>query len=124
MKAKVRNVFAKLIINGKGWSVVSCLLTDMCYLLREKELQRGMDEFYSVFTRTKLKVNAGKSKVFERREVEVVDFHTPYRVNVPTVGRCEVVVGEKIEEVLEFKYLETVLEFKYLGTVLCMHGRD
>ena len=35
----------------------------------------------------------GKSKVmlFERREVELVDFNTPHRVNVPTIVRCEVV---------------------------------
>ena len=31
--------------------------------------------------------------VFERREVEIVDFDLPYRVNVPTEGRCEVVLG-------------------------------
>ena len=39
---------------------------------REEEFQRVMDEFYSVYTRRKLKVIAGKSKVmvFERREVE------------------------------------------------------
>ena len=46
-------------------------------------------------------MNAGKSKVmvFERREVEMVDFHTSYRVSVPAVGRCEVVLkGEKMEE--------------------------
>ena len=32
-------------------------------------------------------MNAGKNKVmvFERREVEVVDFNTPYRLSVPTV---------------------------------------
>ena len=41
----------------------------------------------SVCTRRKLKVNVGKSKmmVFERREVEVVDFNTPYRMSVPKV---------------------------------------
>ena len=47
----------------------------------------------------KLKVNAGKSKsmVFERRDVEEVDFNTPYRVTTPAIGRCEVVLGEKME---------------------------
>ena len=41
----------------------------------------------------KTKDNAGKSKVmvFERREIKVVDFITPYKVSVPAVGRCEVV---------------------------------
>ena len=32
--------------------------------------------------------------VFKRREVEVVDFITPYRVSVSAV-RCEVVLGER-----------------------------
>ena len=47
-----------------------------------------------------------------RREIEVMDYSTPYRVNVPAIGRCEVVLGEKME----------MKEFKYLGTVLCKHG--
>ena len=75
-----------------------------------------VDEFYSVVcTRRKLKVNAGKSKVmvFEKRELKVVDFDTLYRVNVPAVGKREVVPGEKMYE---------VKEFKYLGTVLCKYG--
>ena len=40
-----------------------------------------VDEFYSVCTRRKLKVNAGKEKMLEKREVEVVDFTTPYRMS-------------------------------------------
>ena len=32
---------------------------------------------------------------------------------MPAVGRCEIVLGEKMEE---------VKEFKYLGTVLCKYG--
>ena len=52
--------------------------------------------------------------VIERRELEVVDFDTPYWMSMPAVGRREVVLGEKIEE---------VKEFKYLGTVLCKHGQ-
>ena len=49
----------------------------------------AVNEFDSVCTRRKLKLNAGKSKmiVFERREVEVVIINTPYRVSVPAVGR-------------------------------------
>lgn len=40
--------------------------------------------------------------VFERREVEVVDFDTPYRVNVPVDESCEIVMsGEKMEIVKE-----------------------
>ena len=55
-------------------------------------------------------MKAWKSKVMviERRIIEVINFNTPYRVSVPTVGRCEVVLGgEKMEEVQEFKYLGT-----------------
>ncbi len=72
--------------------------------------------FYSVCKRRKLKMNTGKSKmmVFERREEEVVDFHTAYRIRLPAVARCRIMLGsEKMEE---------VSEFKYLGTVLCKHG--
>ncbi len=63
-----------------------------------------------------MKVNAGKSKVmvFERREEEVIDFNTAYRVRLPAVARCRIMLGsEKMEEVSEFKYLRTVL---------CKHG--
>ena len=43
-----------------------------------EKFQRVVDEFHNIYTRRKLKVNAGKSKliVFERRKVEVVDFNT------------------------------------------------
>ncbi len=61
--------------------------------------------------RRKLKVNAGKSKmmVCERRE-EVIDFIIAYRVRMPAVVRCRIMLGsEKMEEVSEFKYLGTVL---------------
>ena len=59
----------------------------------------------------KIRVNAKKSKVmfFERMEAEVINFCTSYRVNLPTVGRCEIILEEKIEEVKGFKYLETVI---------------
>ncbi len=56
----------------------------------EGDLQRVVNEFYSACKRRKLKVNAGKSKVmvFERREEEVVDFNTAYRVRLPAVLWC------------------------------------
>ncbi len=56
----------------------------------EEDLQRVVNEFYSVCKRRKLKVNAGKSKVmvFERRDEEMIDFNTPYRVRLPPVSRC------------------------------------
>ncbi len=54
--------------------MVTCPFADDTVLLAESEgdLQRVVNEFYSVHKRRKLKVNAGKSKVmvFERREVE------------------------------------------------------
>ncbi len=74
----------------------------------ERELQRVVDHFNNVCKRRKLKVNAGKSKVmvFERREVEVIDFRNPYRVSVPVDERCEIVMGGgRMEVVEEFKYL-------------------
>ena len=55
-----------------------------------------------------------KVMVFERK-VKKVNFNTPYRMSVPAVGRCELVLGEEMEE---------VKEFKYLGTVLCKHGEN
>ena len=61
-------------------------------------------------------VNVGKSKVmvFERKEVEVVNFGNPYRVSVPVAERCKIVMGGE--------GMEVVKEFKYLGTVLSKHG--
>ncbi len=74
MKAKVGKVGARLKLNGVDWSVAACLFADDTVLLAESErdLQRMVDQFHSVCSRKKLRVNAGKSKVkiFERKEVE------------------------------------------------------
>ena len=43
----------------------------------------------------------------------MVDFNTHYELSVPAVERCEVVLGEKMEE---------MKKLKYLGTVLCKYG--
>ncbi len=78
----------------------------------EKELQRVVDEFYSVCVRRKLRVKVGKSRVmaFERKESKVVDFSNSYRVSVSVAGKCEIDSGgERMEEVKEFKCLWTVL---------------
>ena len=66
----------------------------MLFAESEEEFERVVDEYFSVCKRRELKVNAGKSKVmvFERTQAKVVDFSTPYRVSVPVVGRCEVVL--------------------------------
>ncbi len=108
---------AKLKLNGEVWSVVTCLFTNDTVLLAEREvdLQIVVNEFYSVCKRRKLKVNAGKSKVmvFERREKEVFDCSTAYRVSLPPVARYRIILGnEEVEE---------VSAFKCLGTVLCKH---
>ncbi len=52
--------------------------------------------------------------VFERREGEVTDFNIAYRVRMPAVARCRIMLG--------FDKMEEVSEFIYLGTVLCKHG--
>ncbi len=114
MKCKVVNVGAKLRLNREVWSVITFPLVDDTVLLAESEgdLQRVVNEFYSVCKRRKVKVNAGKSKVmvFERREEEVIDFNASYWVKLPAVARCRIMLGsEKMEEVSEFKYLRKVM---------------
>ncbi len=48
--------------------------------------------------------------VFEMKEVEVFKFGNPYMVSVPVDDRCEVVMGgERMEVVIECKYLGTIL---------------
>ncbi len=106
VKAKVGKIDAGLKLNGVDWSVAACLFADDIVLLAEseREFQRVVDHFHNVCSRRKLRVNAGKSKVmvFERREVEVVDFGSPYRVSVPVDERCEIVMGgERMEVVKE-----------------------
>ncbi len=113
VKCKVGNTRGKLRLNGEVWSVVTCLFVDNIVLLAESEgdLQRVVNEFYSVCKKRKLQVNTGKSKVmvFERREEEVIGFITAYRIRLPAVARCRIMLGsEKMEEVNEFKYLGTV----------------
>ncbi len=110
MKCKVINAGAKLRFNREVWSVEAYLFADDTVLLAESEgdLQRVENGFYSVCKRRKLKVNAEKSKVmvFERREEEVINFHTAYRVRLPAIVRCRIKLGsEKMEEMSEFKYL-------------------
>ncbi len=68
----------------------------------EGDLQRIVNEFYSVCKRRKLKVNTRKSKVmvFERREEEVIDFNTAYRARLPAVARSWIMLGsENMEKV-------------------------
>ncbi len=98
VKAKVGKIGAELKLNRVDWSVTACLFPDDTVLLTEseRELQRVADQFHNLCSRKKLRVNTGKSKVvvFERREVEVVDFGKSYRVSVPVDERCEIVMGE------------------------------
>ena len=55
---------------------------------------RVVDQYHSVCSRRKLKVNAGKStvKVFERKDIDMVDFRNQYRVSVPVDERCKIVL--------------------------------
>ncbi len=57
----------------------------------ERELQRVVDRSNRVCVRRKLRMIARKSKVmvFERKEVEVVDFRDPYRMTVLVAERRE-----------------------------------
>lgn len=54
-------------------------------------------KFHNVCLRRKLKVNVGESKMmaFHSKEVEGCDFNALYRVSVPIVGRCGIVLGAK-----------------------------
>ena len=78
----------------------------------ERKLQRVVDQFHSMCSRRKLKVNTGKSKVmaFERKEVEMVDFGNPYRVSVPVDERCELVIGGERMEVVKQQVLRNSIE--------------
>ncbi len=98
---------ARLKLNGVDWSVAACLFADDTVLLAESErnLQRVVVRFHSVCSRRKLRVDEGKTKVmvFEKKEVEMVNFGNLYRVSVPVDGRCETVLGgERMMVVKEF----------------------
>ncbi len=86
MKAKVGRISARMKLNGVDWSVATCLFADDTVLVAEseRELQRVVDQFHSVCSRKKLRVNAGKSKVmvFERKEVEEVNLGKIYRMSL------------------------------------------
>ncbi len=87
MKVKVGRIGARMKLN---------VVDDIVLLAESKrELQRVVDQFYSVCSSRKLRVNAGKSKamLLERKEVEVVNFGNPYRVSVPEDERCEIMMG-------------------------------
>ncbi len=64
MKAKVGNISARLKLNGVTWSVAACLFAVGTVLLTENEmeLQRVVEKFHRVCSRTKLRVNAGKGE--------------------------------------------------------------
>ncbi len=55
----------------------------------ERELQRAVDQFYSVCSRRKVRMNVGKGKVmvFEKKEVDMVNFRDLFRVIVPVDER-------------------------------------
>ncbi len=53
------NISARLKVNEVDWSMVECLFVNDTVFLSEseRELEREVDEFYSVCVRRKLKVN-------------------------------------------------------------------
>ena len=57
MEDKVGNVDVRVNMNGMGWAVVACLFADdtLLFAEREKELQRVVDENYTLCTRMNLK---------------------------------------------------------------------
>ncbi len=73
-------------------------MADDTVLLAESEgdLQRVVDEFFSVCKRRKLKMIARKSTlmVFKRKE-EVIDFNAAYRVRLPAVARWRIMLGSE-----------------------------
>lgn len=58
-------------------------------------MEKAYDLVHGVCNRRKLKVNASMSKevVFERADMEVIDFVTLYRVRVPTGTGWEISLG-------------------------------
>ncbi len=70
-----------------NWAVLASLFADDTVLLidSERDFQSVVDEFYMVWVRRKLGVNTGKSKVMviESKEVEMLNFSMPYRIDVP-----------------------------------------
>ncbi len=60
MKAKVEKIGARMKLNGVDWSVAACLFADDTVLLAgsERKLQRVVDQFHSMCSRRKLRVNA------------------------------------------------------------------
>ncbi len=64
VKVKAGKIGARLELNGVDWLVAACLFTDDTVLLAESEseFQRVVDQFHSVCSRRKLRVNAGERK--------------------------------------------------------------
>ncbi len=118
MKARVRDLGTRLNVRGVEQPLVVGLYADDKVLLAESErmLQRIVDEFERVCKRSKLKVNAGKSKimVFGRAREQTIDLAKPYRVVSEAILGCKIWLGKE--------RMEEVKEFKYLGTILCKHG--
>ena len=118
VKARIAGIGVKMSNNGDVWNTWTCLYADDTVLLAESEryLQKVVSEFENVCMRRKLKVNVGKSKVmiFEKREYEVIDFGTQYRIAKEERTGCKIKLGRE--------NLEEVDSFKYLGAVLCKHG--
>ena len=68
------------------------------FSLTKDSVQRMMGDF-------KFKLNGVKQRWWS--------LSTPYRGSVPAVGRCEALLGQRMEK---------VKDLMYLGTFLCKHG--
>ncbi len=116
MKAEVGKIRARIKLNGVDWSVAACLFADDTVLLEEseRELQRAVDQFHSVCSRRKLRVNAGNSKVMvsDRKEVKVVNSGNPNWVNVPADERCEIVLGGERMEVIRVEVFRNSIKME------------
>ncbi len=60
----MRNIGARLKLNGVNWSVAACQFAVNTVLLAESEmeLQRVVEKFHRMCSRTKVRVNAKKSE--------------------------------------------------------------
>ncbi len=85
-----------------------CLQVKVLFAENDWTLQKIVEEFDSVCKRSRLRVNAIKSKVM------VIDFGNLYRVGAEDATNCTIW--------LEEKRLEEVIVLNYLGTVLCKYG--
>ncbi len=99
MTVGVRELGVKLNVRGVDQPLLADLYADNTVLLAESEgmLQRIVNEFDRVCKRSKLNVNAGKSKVmvFERASDQTIDFAKLYRAGSEAILGCKIWLGKE-----------------------------